>query len=672
MKIKTKLLLAMILVGVVPVLLVSAYVSFKISDTLEESQSLIMQSECDAVRDHLAVNMSLRERDLRLLKANPVLSQSLISDFDYSDVNHLFTDFVADQDNPFSFIMLTKADGTTVGASDERLLGKQNGKKKWHQETLAKGEYYSDWNQRPESAILSKPPFGGDYRFTQVVSQRIDDQAGEPLGTINARVKWQLVQKWISKVIEGYRKSGWQSKTIAVVKSDGAIIAHVKGSGFYNKPLTAVLGDKANIELIMKQESGVLHDSGNGTPQVCCFATLAFGSSTWKIIVMAAEAEFYQVKNEFFRALAGASLFCLILAIGFGFLAGNSVARPLKRVVAMLQEIASGSGDLTVRLPMAPAGRQRDEIGELAFAFNQFVEKLHAIFKEVVDDLHSLETSSSKLTGMADSLSSGSQTASERSDGVAAAAEEMSSNLNSIAAAVEEASTNIAQVADAAGVMSSSFDRIAGQTGEAREVTGTAVNQSRQATDKVAELGEVASQIGQVVETITSISSQTNLLALNATIEAARAGEAGKGFAVVANEIKELAAQTAGATDEIRDRIEGIQSSVTGTVSTIEQISLVINQVNEIVASVTVSIEEQDEVARQIADNVGQASAGIMEVTENVAQSSTVSGQVAGDIVDVSHISSEITHSGEQVKQSADELATLATRLQRLVGNFKL
>ncbi len=153
----------MILVGVLPVLLVSGYVSYKISDTLEQSQSAVMLSECEAVRDHLVDEMRLRDRDLRLLTANPALAQSLISDFDYSVVDELLVDFVADQDNPFSFIMLTKVDGTTVGASDERLRGKQNSKKKWHQETLAKGSYYSDWNKRPESAILSKPPFGGDF-----------------------------------------------------------------------------------------------------------------------------------------------------------------------------------------------------------------------------------------------------------------------------------------------------------------------------------------------------------------------------------------------------------------------------------------------------------------------------------------------------------------------------
>ena len=232
MKIKTKLLLAMVAVGVLPVLLVTGYVTYKISSTLEQGQRTEMRVECESVRHYLLNSMRLRDRDLRLLNANPMLPKALRSDSDYSLVNKLLVDNVADQDNPFSFLMLTKADGTTVGASDKRLLGKSNAKKKWHQETLFKGSYYSDWNQRPESAILSKPPFGGDFRYTQVVSRRVTGPRGEALGTINGRVKWQLVQEWLSSEIEGFRNAGWMTKNVTVIKGDGAIIAHAEGSSF--------------------------------------------------------------------------------------------------------------------------------------------------------------------------------------------------------------------------------------------------------------------------------------------------------------------------------------------------------------------------------------------------------------------------------------------------------
>ncbi len=672
MKIRTKLLLAMILIGVLPVMLVAGYIHFKLSDFLSHSQGYQLQKEGEIVRQYLVDNMQRQTRELRNLKANPVFSDSLMSDFDYSAVNQLLTGIVADKENSFSFIMLTNSAGITVGASDKRLLGKHNAGKKWHQITLAKGSYLSDWNQRPESAILSKPPYGGDFRYTQVVSQLITGNDGVKLGTINARVKWQLTQGWISREIDSFHKEGWQSKTITVVKGDGKIIAHAQGSAFYGKPLTEIVADPANIKTIKKQKSGIFHDSGHGTPQVCSFATLSFNGNIWKVIVTVSEAEFYKVNNYFLRVLAGACVICLLLAIVMGLLVSKSIINPLDRVVSMLQEISTGDGDLTVHLPTTATDKKSDELDQLARAFNAFVKKLHEIFQEVADSLNSFNASSIELTTMAETLSSGAQVTSERSNGVAAAAEEMSSNMNSVAAAVEEASTNISQVASAAEEMSSSFSKIVEHTGEVRHVTEEAVQQVQDATGEISGLGDAAGEIGQVVETINSISSQTNLLALNATIEAARAGEAGKGFAVVANEIKELAAQTAAATEEIRDRIGGIQGSVNGTVVAIEQISTVINRVNEIVAAVTVNIEEQDVVSGQIADNVGQASIGIMEVAENVAQSSAVSGQVAGDIAEVSQAADEITASGEQVRQNAEELAALASRLQKLVGNFKL
>ncbi len=672
MTIKRKLLLSMLLIGTVPLLLVTGYVCNKISQVLYDVQGSQIKSESSFLQQSLSSNLVRQSSDLRMLATNPVFAESLISDFDYSVAEKILAGLVADKDSPYSFVMLTNIKGVTVAASDEKLLGKKNAAKKWHKQTLASGSYFSDWNQRPKTAILSKPPYGGDYRYTQVISRLIASPDGAKLGTLNARVKWQKVQKMIDTAVAGFRADGWQSKIITVVKSDGIIIAHAKGSTFYGKPLGSILQDKGNVDKILKQESGMFIDSGQGGAQVVCFKTVAFGNHPWKVLVTVDKAEFYQVRSDFLTALTGVCVICVILVLLIGVIFGNSIVKPLKKLVLLLQEIASGGGDLTVRLPTVAEGKKSGEIDQLARAFNAFAGKLLDIFKEIVGGLNTLNGSSKELTTMAITLSDGAQSASGRANGVAAAAEEMSVNMNNVAAAVEEASTNIGQVADAAGAMSSSFGRISESTSEAQHVTESAVNQVQNATEKIAELGSVAGQIGQVVETITSISSQTNLLALNATIEAARAGEAGKGFAVVANEIKELAAQTSSATEEIRERIEGIQGSVGGTVVTIEEISSVINKVNEIVSSIAGDIEAQDQVVGQIAENVAQASTGIMEVTENVAQSSIAAGQVASDISEVSRISEEICAFGDEVKQDAKELGVLADRLHGLVDSFKL
>jgi len=185
-------------------------------------------------------------------------------------------------------------------------------------------------------------------------------------------------------------------------------------------------------------------------------------------------------------------------------------------------------------------------------------------------------------------------------------------------------------------------------------------------------LGQAAQEIGQVTETITNISAQTNLLALNATIEAARAGAAGKGFAVVANEIKELARQTAEATEDIKARINGIQNSTGSAVTDIEQITGVIREVGGIVAGIAAAIEEQATVTRDVAGNIAQASTGVREANERVSQTATVSRSIARDIAGVNRAVSDIRQGGEQVQTSAVELSHLAEQLRSQVAQFRM
>ena len=186
------------------------------------------------------------------------------------------------------------------------------------------------------------------------------------------------------------------------------------------------------------------------------------------------------------------------------------------------------------------------------------------------------------------------------------------------------------------------------------------------------ELSQAAQAIGQVTETITTISDQTKLLALNATIEAARAGAAGKGFAVVAHEIKELARQTADATEDIKKKVSGIQGSTTGTLADLARISQVIGNVSEIVNTIATAIEEQSTVTKDIARNVGEAATGVEEANQRVSQISTVSQSVAKDITAVNQANADIASGSEQVLISSTELSKLAEDLQRLIGQFKI
>ena len=175
-----------------------------------------------------------------------------------------------------------------------------------------------------------------------------------------------------------------------------------------------------------------------------------------------------------------------------------------------------------------------------------------------------------------------------------------------------------------------------------------------------------------MVQTITDISEQTNLLALNATIEAVRAGDAGKGFAVVASEIQDLARRTAEATLEIKEKINGIQTSTEMTVAEIEKVTIRINDANEMIDTVAAAVEEQSATTKEIADNVNQAALGNREVTENVSQSSTAANDIAQDIMEVNQAASKVSEHSSRINSNADDLSTLADELNRTVDLFKV
>jgi methyl-accepting chemotaxis protein len=364
---------------------------------------------------------------------------------------------------------------------------------------------------------------------------------------------------------------------------------------------------------------------------------------------------------------------CVVVSLGVAALLSvlitRSIVLPVKDCVGFTGLLAKG--DFAAQL--SESFRQRgDEMGDLARGFHTMGANISSLLKNIKGNIQTLASSSTELSAISGQMATGTTDMSAKANTVAAAAEESSSNTNSVAASMEQATTNLASVASATEEMSATIGEIASNSEKARAISGEATEQAQAISAMMRELGRAAQDIGKVTETITSISAQTNLLALNATIEAARAGAAGKGFAVVANEIKELAQQTAQATEDIKGKISEIQASTGGAIGDIEKIAGVIKQVGEIVSTIAAAIEEQSTVTRDVASNIAQASVGVKDSNQRIAQTATVSQSIAKDIAAVNVTVAEISHGGQQVQSSATELSKLAEQLKGLVTQFKV
>ncbi len=272
-------------------------------------------------------------------------------------------------------------------------------------------------------------------------------------------------------------------------------------------------------------------------------------------------------------------------------------------------------------------------------------------------DVTALVLVESSMRQTAQTLASASHELTSVSQQMAANAEETAAQASVASAAAEQVSRNIATVATAAEEMGASIKEIAKNANDAAKVATSAVKVAEHTNATVAKLGESSAEIGNVIKVITSIAQQTNLLALNATIEAARAGEAGKGFAVVANEVKELAKQTAKATEDISRKIEAIQGDSKGAVEAIGQISSVINQINDIQNTIASAVEEQTATTGEISRNVVEASKGSNEIAQNISG--------------VAQTARSTTEGASNTKSAADELSRLAVDLQKLVAQLQ-
>ncbi|MGY2078652.1 methyl-accepting chemotaxis protein [Modestobacter sp. SYSU DS0657] len=328
----------------------------------------------------------------------------------------------------------------------------------------------------------------------------------------------------------------------------------------------------------------------------------------------------------------------LVVSFVLALLVVRSVMRPVQRVREVLDKVAAG--DLSVRAGETGGA----EIGAVAASLDRTLDSLGGVLRLVNDSAGQLAAASQQLNASAGAMAENARTAAGQADVVVASAGE-------VAASVDTVSTGSQQ-------MEAAIREISQNASEASRVANQAVGVAEETNRMVGKLGDSFQEIGNVIKVITGIAEQTNLLALNATIEAARAGELGKGFAVVATEVKELAQETARATEDIARRVEAIQSDTSGAVGAIGEISAVIAQINDFQATIAAAVEEQTATTNEMNRNVGEAASSSQSIA------SAISGLAAG--------TAETNQRVDETQRSAAELARMSDELQAAVHRFTL
>ncbi|MEV4349271.1 methyl-accepting chemotaxis protein [Actinoplanes sp. NPDC049596] len=328
----------------------------------------------------------------------------------------------------------------------------------------------------------------------------------------------------------------------------------------------------------------------------------------------------------------------LVLALLLGFLVARKIVQSLSRVTYVCDGLAEG--DLTRETGL----QTRDEPGKMGRSLDAAMARLRATIATIEGSAASLAGASEQMTGTSAQIAASAEQASAQAQAVSAAAEEVSRSVETVSAGSEE--------------MGASIREISQNAAEAARVASEAVTVTASTSAIMNKLGESSAEIGNVIKTITAIAEQTNLLALNATIEAARAGEMGKGFAVVASEVKDLAQETARATEDISRRVETIQADTGGAVAAIEEISIVIERISEFQTTIASAVEEQTATTAEMNRSVAEASGGTNEIAQNITGVAEAARMTSQGVA--------------ETQQATAELARMSTELSGLVSTFRI
>lgn len=526
-------------------------------------------------------------------------------------------------------------------------------------------------------ADVNKPFDKND--LTMSFTAPISDKSGKFLGVWRNILDFNIIHDLISHPYQKLKEEGITSTELILIDAKGTVLAQFDPDATGNEEFVTdpkvILSEnllKEGYESAKKVTSGQSgsdreFDEHHKEWTVSGFynsaGILGYPDSNWSLIVRVHEQDLLKGVIETTWTISGCAVIFMFIA---AFINGRSISAPIVACSKAVEKLANG--DLTGEIKL----KRTDEVGVLATSIDTCIQSLRKMVEEIKHTSESLTESSAILTETANSQAAGAEETNVQAHTVAAAGEQLATNSKNMSLSAGEITQSASTVSTALEEMSSSIHEVARNCAQESEIARKADTQARQTRELMVKLDGSARQIGKIVELINRIAEQTNLLALNATIEAASAGEAGRGFAVVANEVKELARQSASATEDIRRQVSLIQENTANSTAAIDDVAEVIEQVSQIASSIAAAVEEQSATTSEIVRSLHGVTSATKTLSDNVTSASAGAAEVSRNIHGVSQAASESAKGASRISTSAGELSHLANSLGQLVTRFKL
>ncbi|MEP6860397.1 MAG: methyl-accepting chemotaxis protein [Deltaproteobacteria bacterium] len=605
---------------------------------LTQQVSERLMSHASSVTNTIAAYLDERSGDVITFAKNPLASTGTPE-----QLTALVTDYIASYPT-YDLIVIADKDGKVIATNTQtgdhkpvaNLVGMSVRGQPWFDSVVsvpAGTGYASQTVETDALAIQALHDSGRELIYSGAVT----DDKGQVVRVWSNHLSWpRSIGAIAASELAEMKHAGIQTGKIEVVDKTGKLIALAPFQGD-NPPslnLTAMGSEAAKLALAGTAGYGMETDPIVRDTDVVGYAQVKdrnrFKSSGWGVIT-------HETASEVHARVSGLRDFALLvflvaaafIAIGSFFVA-RRMTRRMRSVVRVLEQVAAGN--LTARARKITGA---DEIAQMTTALHAALDRIGLAFSNIGHSAGELTRSSESISSVGVTLSSSADDTSRQAGIVAAASEQSGKNVQTVATGTEEMSVTIKEIAKNAA--------------EAAHVATAAVIRAQRTNELVGKLGDSSAEIGNVLKVITSIAEQTNLLALNATIEAARAGEAGKGFAVVANEVKELAKETARATEDIRRKIEAIQTDTASAVDAIGEITAVIGQINDIQNTIASAVEEQAATTNEIGHNLHELAQASNEIAHNVTS-------VAASASSTSECSMQTLDAARQLQKLAREL----------------